>query len=235
VMLLLFFGFFGVRGSATSSSVKSLSCLSAPLCFANGLETLLTLEATGVGIHPDSADTHVGRLMSYNNVMGMLALDFWIYLALAWYAAQVLPSEFGERKHPLFFLTSSYWKNSPNSQQADGDARTPESPHFVSVRSGGGQLPGAAGVHSPSAAAAAAAAGFGVSPSRFEPVSFAAQAQLGVRISQLRKEFAVSGQPLQVAVNSISLDLYEGQLNVLLGHNGAGSDRQHTHGCSRRV
>jgi len=211
VVLLLFFGFFGVRGGSASSSVKSLTCLSAPLCFGHGVETLLTLEAHGTGVDAHTADTHIDSLMSFNQIMGMLALDFWLYLALAWYFSHVLPTEFGVRKHPLFFLNKKYWQGTTSDTASAKDSPlSSASPRSISVHGVG---------HSAAGAAVSSAPARG---SPFEPVS-AAHGTLGVRISNLRKEFSVSGQPLQVAVNGLNLDLYEGQLNVLLGHNGAGS------------
>jgi len=40
----------------------------------------------------------------------------------------------------------------------------------------------------------------------------------GVQLKNLRKTFGKK----KVAVNGLSLNLYEGQITVLLGHNGAG-------------
>jgi ATP-binding cassette subfamily A (ABC1) protein 3 len=196
IVLVLFFGFFGVRGSNTSAGAKTLSCLSAPIGFGMGVEALLTLESLGTGVTDSTANSAIGDNMSYNNVMGMLALDFWIYLALAWYCSQVLPTEYGTSRHPLFLFTSAYWKGASSASKQR--PQTESLPISISSRK---------------------------HVSHFEPVS-AAHSQLGVRIAGLRKEFSVAGQPLQVAVNGLNLDLYEGQLNVLLGHNGAGSVEQ---------
>jgi ATP-binding cassette subfamily A (ABC1) protein 3 len=44
---------------------------------------------------------------------------------------------------------------------------------------------------------------------------------VGVKIRNLRKEFPGESKPF-VAVAGLSLDLYEGQILSLLGHNGAG-------------
>jgi len=45
---------------------------------------------------------------------------------------------------------------------------------------------------------------------------------LGVAIRQLRKEFPAKDKklPPQIAVNNLTLNMYEGQILSLLGHNG---------------
>ena len=45
--------------------------------------------------------------------------------------------------------------------------------------------------------------------------------QPSVRLMGLRKEFEVEGKPF-VAVRDMAFDMYEGEVTVLLGHNGAG-------------
>ena len=85
LFLLLFFPYFGVSGGNTSSGVKGFMCLSAPLCFGLGLDTILALEIQGTGVNPNTASTHIMHGLSFNSCMGLLALDFWLYLLFgAW-------------------------------------------------------------------------------------------------------------------------------------------------------
>ena len=48
--------------------------------------------------------------VSLGTVLGMLILDAVIFSVLAWYLGQVVPSAFGIQKHPLFFLSQSFWQ-----------------------------------------------------------------------------------------------------------------------------
>ena len=46
---------------------------------------------------------------------------------------------------------------------------------------------------------------------------------IGVKIENLRKVFqTLAGTNKKVAVDGVSLDIYEGEITALLGHNGAG-------------
>lgn len=56
---------------------------------------------------------------------------------------------------------------------------------------------------------------------KYEPVSSAVKSRGGVHIRNISKIFPTAAEPF-VAVDSVSLDLYEGQVFCLLGHNGAG-------------
>ncbi|XP_043210381.1 phospholipid-transporting ATPase ABCA3-like, partial [Amphibalanus amphitrite] len=54
-----------------------------------------------------------------------------------------------------------------------------------------------------------------------EPVSGEVKQKLALRVFGLRKEFTNNKKKV-VAVNDLSLDMYEGQITAILGHNGAG-------------
>ena len=41
--------------------------------------------------------------------ISMMFFDIFLYGFLAWYFNHVLPQEYGQRKHPLFFLFPSFW------------------------------------------------------------------------------------------------------------------------------
>ena len=61
----------------------------------------------------------------------------------------------------------------------------------------------------------------------YEPVPENMRDKIGVKIRGLRKEFTRDGNHL-TAVEGLDLNLYTGQIFVLLGHNGAGSVHTHT-------
>jgi ATP-binding cassette subfamily A (ABC1) protein 3 len=48
------------------------------------------------------------------------------------------------------------------------------------------------------------------------------QTQIGIKVRNLRKEFGGIGSRRKTAVENVSLNIYSGQITVLLGHNGAG-------------
>ncbi|KAK3262195.1 hypothetical protein CYMTET_28934 [Cymbomonas tetramitiformis] len=43
------------------------------------------------------------------SVYGMVILDIFLYSFITWYLDQVLPTQYGQRQHPLFFLHKSHW------------------------------------------------------------------------------------------------------------------------------
>ncbi|KAK3250893.1 hypothetical protein CYMTET_39750 [Cymbomonas tetramitiformis] len=43
------------------------------------------------------------------SVYGMVILDIFLYSFITWYLDQVLPTQYGQRQHPLFFLHKPYW------------------------------------------------------------------------------------------------------------------------------
>ena len=55
----------------------------------------------------------------------------------------------------------------------------------------------------------------------FEDESIYSTRRIGIRILNLFKVFRQLGQK-STAVKNLSLNIYEGQITVLLGHNGAG-------------
>eukprot|EP01114_Cavostelium_apophysatum_P009754 TRINITY_DN2300_c0_g1_i1.p1 TRINITY_DN2300_c0_g1~~TRINITY_DN2300_c0_g1_i1.p1 ORF type:complete len:1800 (+),score=493.64 TRINITY_DN2300_c0_g1_i1:225-5624(+) len=69
-------------------------------------------------IRNDSAATPNG-LISYNEMYGWLVLDFFIYLLIALYLDNVVPSEYGTSRPWYYFVTPSYWsgKAKPRSKK----------------------------------------------------------------------------------------------------------------------
>ncbi len=48
------------------------------------------------------------------------------------------------------------------------------------------------------------------------------QTQIGIKVRNLHKEFGGIGSRRKTAVENVSLNIFSGQITVLLGHNGAG-------------
>ncbi|KAI5722388.1 hypothetical protein M8J76_007632 [Diaphorina citri] len=70
----------------------------------------LVLELSGEGVQWSNLfqnDSNVG--LSFGQSLIMMFIDIILYGTLAYYLDNVLPSQYGNRKAPLFFLKSSFW------------------------------------------------------------------------------------------------------------------------------
>ena len=143
----------------------------------------------------------------------MMVLDTVIYLFLAWYAEQVLPTwlrEFGVPRPWYFPVTPSYWREVFNLPAAAKKGEFATS---------------ASSFHADGAGAKPRGAGRKVDPSFLqEPdADMRAKEREGkvVSVRGLRKEFATP-DGVKVAVDNVDVTFYDGQIAVVLGHNGAG-------------
>jgi ATP-binding cassette subfamily A (ABC1) protein 3 len=211
VFLGSFFPYFAVTGGSHSAAQKATACLSAPICFGLGAVVIQTLESTQGGVQPHNSNTMVDN-WNYNGTIGMFIADFFIYIILALYFQQVVPSEWGTHQKPWFIFLPSYWcpdkvANTPQAARANIGATQAEM--------GGIELP-----HRQLPEGQALVGNEQSASHFFEPVTDAVRASLGVAIRGLRKVFNVDGSDPQVAVKNMNLDLYTGQILALLGHNG---------------
>jgi ATP-binding cassette subfamily A (ABC1) protein 3 len=191
----------------SSSSVHALACLGTNVCFGFGARTIFAFENAQLGIQSDLMSRQ-HKNVSMNLVFFMFIFDTILYFLLAIYCDQVLARDWGVAKHPCFCCMRRYWscaKGASNTEQLSnaavgGDATAND-------------------------------------PTLFEPVAAVLKGQELVSLQNIRKEFAAAtsctqrsvcaskndddAQPF-VAVNNLSLNLYESQILSLLGHNGAG-------------
>ncbi len=145
---------------------------------------------------------------SYSLCVGLMFLDAVLYGVIAWYLDKILPSEFGTSLPYYFPLLPSYWCGMNLSSH---DISTDVSPLLLNESFHGGLKPNpVAGGDEPMA----------------EPISAEMEKQIedgrAVRIRGLRKVFEAQRGSERVAVNGLNLEMFEGQVTVLLGHNGAG-------------
>jgi ATP-binding cassette subfamily A (ABC1) protein 3 len=181
------------QGDASSSQIEGL-CISAPACFGASLTSLGELEKAELGVNAGTVFTVVYNVSTGGTVL-LYFLDCAIYLFLTWYFDKVLPSEYGVRKPWYFLFQRDFW--CPKDKSGGGTyAKVDDKDEFAKL------------VDPESNA-------FYQRPSsEFESVD-------GVRIRSLRKQFLVDGNQF-VAVQSLNLDMFEGEVFALLGHNGAG-------------
>ena len=237
-----FFPYYALTGPGTAGTrTKAAACLLAPTCLGLGADVLAAFEGGLMGLQWDNINVKPGETnFSFNDAIGMLLLDAVLYGLLAAYLEAVLPSEFGTHLPFYFPLLPSYWqglwkkvRRSWRRFRGGGRGR------------GGGSVDdddaAAAGERSQplltlveddedsegesAAAAAAVVEGDEEDAPLIEPVDpeLRRQAAEGrsLSIRNLRKVFeTTSGN--RVAVDRLNMEMYEGQITVLLGHNGAG-------------
>ena len=193
IFIAIFFPYYAVFQDSTPSAQKTVACLSSPLCFGLGINNIIEYEGSQQGVNNGNAGV-VYDGFSYSHAMGMLLLDFVLYLVLALYFDQVLQGDYGVALPWHFPFQPSYWCPRPTalSQQEVKDDELPAS----SV----------------------------MEPVAFADGAEQRSHQLGVRIRKLYKEFRPDKSlPPFKAVDNLSVDLYTGQIFALLGHNGAGT------------
>jgi ABC-type multidrug transport system permease subunit len=193
-MVCTFFRGDPADSSSGSSGAKFLISLLSPNAFALGLGSLARRQ--GRGVSTGWGDLGEGDF-TMGTILGVLLLDVIIYLGLAAYFSQVLASESGTPKHPLFCFGIS---SSRHNGGGAGDGQLQQQQQQQSDRemrelaSGGGAIREHDGV---------------------DPAASL------VQVKGMSKVFH-SEQGEVCAVDGVSLDIREGEIFGLLGHNGAG-------------
>ncbi|XP_015768993.1 PREDICTED: ATP-binding cassette sub-family A member 5-like isoform X2 [Acropora digitifera] len=126
------------------------------------------------------------------NYVIMLIVDIILYFLLALYFDAVIPAEYGQRRHPLFIFRLSFWKSCLFCAGKNGKAQTRKMSTLEWDRS-----------------------------EDIEAVHGDMERNKAISIHCLRKVFHGKEQDT-VAVDGVSMYIYEGQITALLGHNGAG-------------
>jgi ATP-binding cassette subfamily A (ABC1) protein 3 len=161
---------------------------------------------------------------SYGLCVGMMFFDACLYGILAWYLDKTLPSEFGAPLPLWFPFLPSYWFGTDCCMpEGNNQLASPLSEGLVEedgLQGLGGDEADNKLLGSPTVPRADRDH-FKAEP---VPADLLKQREDGrcVRIRGLRKVFAAQGGSERVAVNGLKMDMYEGQVTVLLGHNGAG-------------
>jgi ATP-binding cassette subfamily A (ABC1) protein 3 len=126
----------------------------------------------------------------------MMFVDGIIYAILAWYLAEILPTEYGTRKHPLFIFDYRFWiggvlcaspgrgKEKPSEAEMESLLETRND----SETDDGG----------------------------IERLDSSDKGKISVFVLGMRKRYSDG----KLAVKNLSLTMLEGQITCLLGHNG---------------
>jgi ABC-type Na+ transport system ATPase subunit NatA len=193
-----YFPFYAVTDPALNPFWKILTSLFSPTAFALGAGVLADLETGQIGINAGSMFTVVGNY-TFFNCLFMLSLDTILYGLLASYFDKILPTEYGTQLPWYYPITSvrDLFCGAPSPSGSDAEEPLLNDLSFVGTNVG----------------------------AKEEPVSADLSSQINedrsLSIRNLRKVFQTTGED-RVAVDKLNLDLYEGQITVLLGHNGAG-------------
>ena len=240
-----FFPYYAVSDEQFDSSAKAATCILAPACFALGAEVFADYEGGLVGVQASNVNLETSNF-SYSLCVGMLFFDAVLYGVLAWYLDNVLPSEFGTQL-PLYFpFLPSYWlggssvssiQKAPSLWAQLGSCFGLLAPvrRYSSISSledapgeeGSALQTGLLDNVLGESEESMLVPGQGTSE-YIEPVSadllHQASTQTCLGIHDLRKVFkSAAGGSDRVAVDRLNLSLYQGQVTVLLGHNGAGT------------
>jgi ATP-binding cassette subfamily A (ABC1) protein 3 len=192
---------------STSAGTLALLCLLPNCALPLAIDLIGTLESLHIGA------TFGNIFYSLNNaslgmILGMLLLDCFLWTVLGWYLENVLPKEFGIQQHPLFLFQKSFWTGQPAESKSGALLALDQAESLVARLSR--NLLGDTSDVSPERAE---------ENGSVEPV--APELKSCIEIKGLRKVFPTPAGT-KVAVSSLNLDMYEGQIFALLGHNGAG-------------
>ncbi|RWS11247.1 ATP-binding cassette sub-family A member 7-like protein, partial [Dinothrombium tinctorium] len=102
---------------------KSFACLIPNVAFGFGCSYLAHFEENGIGVHWhnifESPIPNDHFSLAY--VLVIFLKDSLIFGFMTWYIEAVFPGEYGVPKPFYFFLTKSYWTNSPKLKKFDED------------------------------------------------------------------------------------------------------------------
>ena len=189
--------------SNEASTDKFLASLLSPTAFSLGADIIASYESINIGVQYSNINTGD---YSFSDALGLMVLDIFWYGLGAWYFDQVLPTEYGTPRHPLFLFQLSYWcpgLRVKGYNAIKDKAIFNELPEMMTLASGNAVEMGALG--------------------NIEQLAVDQRSMVQVRICDLKKRYADG----KFAVKGVSVGMLESQITCLLGHNGAGTDVGH--------
>lgn len=180
-------------GDQVSPGVFWALGLLSPCAFALAIDKVILFDFSASGLTYDSIWD--GEGLPFAGSLIMITVDIFLYLFLAYYLDNVIPSEYGTKRKPWFIFQKSFWVKTrskfyklSSTEGVDNQVFSTEAPENPDV----------------------------------ELVSAEMKQRTAVRIRNLEKIFSSRGKKPVKAVDDFSLDIYEGQITAILGHNGAG-------------
>lgn len=204
LFIATFFPYFSVNDPLDSSATKAAASLCSPVAFGLALDILAALEANQVGLTWANAGTSYNNF-TFNGALAMMAIDFLLYTVLGWYLGKIVPQEFGITLPWYFPFTKSYWLPDVALKHTRGSSqRANDGSHNRLLEEGV--------VHEDAAEPAAG--------EQIEAPGVAlrdlAKAGRSLALRSLCKSFQTP-DGVKKAVDNLSLDMFEGQIFVLLG------------------
>ncbi|XP_072383028.1 cholesterol transporter ABCA5-like [Diabrotica undecimpunctata] len=93
--------------------VWALSLLS-PAGFAAALDKVAMSDIEGIGLNFDNLWDNHGSGVPFGGTLVMLMVDIVLYATIAYYLDNVIPSAYGVKRSPFFFLMPSFWVSKHN-------------------------------------------------------------------------------------------------------------------------
>ncbi len=188
------FLFLFMRYRSISFPAIALSCLLSNTALGFGVEIIARLEQRTVGLLWSNVANPITLDDSFNMswVLGMLVIDSFFYMTVAWYVNEVKPGKYGVPKPLYFFLLPSYWCNTKRILTKSRNLKPAISAHNYDPAAHE-QVRGNAEV--------------GISIRNLTKIYSGLFGPKSVR---------------KKAVDNLNLEIYKGQITALLGHNGAG-------------
>ena len=221
IFFISFFPFYTIKDPQFSIYMKMIFSLFSPTCFALGSQVISIFESGLVGIHFNQTNQFIDNY-NYNICILMLIIDSILYALLAILFNNILPSEYGTQTKLSVILTKDYWINNSfvsyfttflnrfnnNQNNIKYSELSSNSEHGNIELQNFNQQTNI------------------ISNKWIETIPNELLSQIienkTLSIRQLTKIYETTNNTKHIAVNNINADLFEGQITVLLGKNGAG-------------
>ncbi|RYE82596.1 MAG: hypothetical protein EOO65_05270, partial [Methanosarcinales archaeon] len=224
-----------MRCVARSSKLQAAASILSPVAFGLALNIVATLESNGVGIKWATAYSQVNGTYTFADALGWMFFDFLLYTFLALYLGKVLPQEFGVPLPWYFPFTRRFWRDVCSCFRCGGGAGDSATGPTDAALAKQSLLSHEDGAEGASTAPITTVDGRTYT-SRYNDIGLATSDKIeapGIHLRELaRNGRTVSIRGLskhfdtpdgkKVAVDDLSLDMFEGQIFALLGHNVCG-------------
>ncbi|XP_033096938.1 ATP-binding cassette sub-family A member 2-like isoform X2 [Anneissia japonica] len=196
--------YIGIREETAFQDIsllaKSIGSLLSTTAFGLAAKYFALYEEEGVGVQWSNIHLSPVEQDEFNllKVIIMMVIDAFLYLILTWYIEAVHPGSYGLPRPFYFPLQWSYWFGNSSSSCCPGSQGKYSNMSLMDDDQSFAMAEAGQGPH-------------------MEPEPY--HLNMGVSIKGLTKVYK-TGKKL--AVNNLSLNLYEGQITSFLGHNGAG-------------
>nr|QNH67858.1 ATP-binding cassette transporter subfamily A member 3 X1 [Brachionus rotundiformis] len=188
--------FISLRYEKMSLALKIISCFVNNLAMSLGIQLIGMFEGKGTGINFSnwSEGISVDDTFSLLNVIVIMFANNLINLILLYYFDNVLPGDKGIPRSWLFPI--EFLLKSKNKKRVNSEI------NLKKLEINGNNY-------------------FDHAEGMIEDETVYSNRKIGIKIDKISKNFRQLGT-IKQAVNDLSLNIYEGQISVLLGHNGAG-------------